>query len=156
MRPLTRRIGSCSSRRSDEATMGSEHAFFTQHQGRIDVVENINKLWITIIIWLIIPIIILCVTQFAVCYIFIVEKCASYYKMHLLLGRRISSIKNEIKIDCVMISLPTALTAFLINTITVRITLGYVLSFSAIYLFIFQCLIFILSCKIISNKVVCK
>jgi hypothetical protein len=141
---------------SDEATKGSEHAFFTQNQGRVDVVENTNKLWIAIITSLIIPIIILCIVQFVVCYIFIAEKCASYYKRHLLLGRRISSIKNEVKIDCVMIFLPIALIAFLINTITVRITLGYVLSFSAIYLFIFQFLIFILSCKIISNKIARK
>jgi len=134
--------------------MGSEHAFFTQKEGRIDVIENINKLWITILTSLVIPIIILCITQFVACHIFIVEKCASYYKRHLLLGRRVSYIKNEIRIDCTVISLPVALIAFLINTVTVRITLGYTLSFSAIYLFIFQCLIFILSCKIISNKIV--
>ena len=138
---------------SYETILGDDFIFFTQNQGIIEMSEKIRLLWLDIVFAIVIPIVILCAIQLFACFFFVVKSCASYYNRHIMLGRRTASLKNEVRVDCLMIYLPIAVIAFLINTVVVRITLGHIFSYTALILFIFQCLTVFSSYRLTLRKI---
>ena len=140
----------------DDVMMGNDFIFFIQNQGIIDISEMIRDLSMSIFTGFAIPILIMCIIQLIICSFFILGNSASYYHRLLLFGRCLMSIKNEIRIDCIVVSLPIALATLVANLVTIRIALGYSFSHSALLLILLQCLTVIVSYRIILKKIAPK
>ena len=138
---------------TDDIFSSDDAMYFLQDRGIIILNELIVSLIREIFVRLMLPILIIGIMQYFVCYYFIIKICGYYYFKQQLFGRRISETKQEVLTDCFLIVIPIALAGLLVNSISTEILLGYAISITALTLFIFQCMCIILSFKMISYRI---
>ena len=140
----------------ESVVIGEDFVFFTQNQWMSEMVEKIRDLWIETITTLFIPIILLCLVQLFACLFFVVGSCSIYYHRLLLLGRRVFLVRNEIRIDCITVTLPIVFVSLFVNAAVVGFRFGSLFSFATVALLLFQCLTVVLSYRICLWKVSLK
>lgn len=140
----------------ESVVLGDDFVYFVQNQWMLEISEKMRGLWTQTITNLFIPIILMSLLQLIACVIFVVWNCMSYYHRLLLNGRRISLVKNEIRIDCIIVALPIIFVSLLVNATIVYFRFGSVFSLVSAVLLIFQCFTVILSYQLCLRKIALK